>query len=374
MSAPTSAANAGGSVRANPPCANKAFAFTPIGQLAHRNAEYLVEGLLETDTLCAAFGDPGSGKSFLAMDMACSVATGTDFHGRAVRQGPVIYIAGEGLNGLRRRFEAWSLYHGVPINTAPCFISTRAAQFLEAESLKEVRQAMWQQATEHGKPALIVIDTVARNFGPGDENSNAEMGKFVAAMDALREPFPGSVVLLIHHSGHADKQRGRGAMALKGALDCEYRVEKKGKLVSLSNTKMKDAKTPLPITFSLEDVDIGPGASSAVLVGTETPAKVRGLTSTQKLAQDTYIAAATRSGRWNRYVYPGLEASEWRDFFYEAYVGGNPDAKRQAFGRVRKELLELDLLTVDHEIYLWKDDAVINAIKAAKAARAARRS
>lgn len=53
------------------------------------------------------------------------------------------------------------------------------------------------------------------------------MTEFVAVMDDLKARFTSCSVLIVHHSGHAEKQRARGAMALKGALDCEYKVEKK---------------------------------------------------------------------------------------------------------------------------------------------------
>jgi hypothetical protein len=70
------------------------------------------------------------------------------------------------------------------------------------------------------------------------------MSEFVVAIDDMKARFPGCCVLIVHHSGHGDKQRARGAMALKGALDFEFRVEKKGREVQLINTKMKDAEAP----------------------------------------------------------------------------------------------------------------------------------
>jgi hypothetical protein len=84
------------------------FAFVAVGDLEYRPPEYIVDELIEAETLGLIFGDPACGKSFLAVDIALSVATGTQFHGKDVRQGSVFFIAGEGHNGLARRFEAWS--------------------------------------------------------------------------------------------------------------------------------------------------------------------------------------------------------------------------------------------------------------------------
>jgi hypothetical protein len=126
----------------------------------------------------------------------------------------------------------------------PLFKSERAAQFLDPVSVKAVSDAVASLAIQHGAPSLIIIDTLARNFGAGDENNTKDMSEFVVAVDDLKARFPSAAVLIIHHSGHAEKQRARGAMALKGALDTEYRVEKDGPAVRLINTKMKDAEPP----------------------------------------------------------------------------------------------------------------------------------
>jgi hypothetical protein len=143
--------------------------------LKYRPPEFLVEGLIETETLSLMFGDPGCGKSFVGADLGLSVATGTPFHGRKVKQGPVFLIAGEGHNGLTRRFAAWSKHKGVSIAGAPLFMSNRPAQFLDANSAREVAEAVHALAAQHGNPVLIEIDTLARNYGPGDENSTRDI-------------------------------------------------------------------------------------------------------------------------------------------------------------------------------------------------------
>src|SRR5690606_38112370 len=119
-------------------------------------------------------------------------------------------------------FQAWSRHRGISLVGVPCFVSKRSAQFLDDASAKAVTDAIGQLAERHGAPSLIVIDTLARNFGPGDENSNTEMGKFIAAIDNMRSRFSDCAVLIVHHSGHAAKHRARGAISLQCALDCEY--------------------------------------------------------------------------------------------------------------------------------------------------------
>jgi RecA-family ATPase len=85
------------------PPPKKVFRLTRIGELSYKEPVYLVADFVETECLAMLFGDPACGKSFIAVDLALSVATGAGFHGREVLAGPVVYLAGEGHNGLMRR-------------------------------------------------------------------------------------------------------------------------------------------------------------------------------------------------------------------------------------------------------------------------------
>src|SRR5690606_16993437 len=76
-------------------------------------ARWLIGGHVEHPTLTVLFGDPEAGKSFAAIDWACCVATGRRWNGKKVLAGPVLYLAGEGFNGLSKRFLAWRLHNGV---------------------------------------------------------------------------------------------------------------------------------------------------------------------------------------------------------------------------------------------------------------------
>ncbi len=236
------------------------FHFAPLADsLANiKPPSWLVRGLLERDSLAMLFGDPGAGKSFGAVDLAACVATGQKWHGRKVYPGPVLFVAGEGRSGIARRFQAWSIVHDGPIAWAPLFLSSSAVSLSDWPSVAEVLEAAREVADICGKaPVLIVVDTVARNFGPGDENSTADMTAFIRGCDELRQEF-GACVLLVHHSGHGDKSRARGAMALKGALDFEFRFARdESGVIRFEATKVKDHEAPEPMAFKLASVELG---------------------------------------------------------------------------------------------------------------------
>lgn len=334
-----------------------AFTFTAVGDLEARPPEFLIDGLIETDCLGLIFGDPGCGKSFIAADIALSVATGEPFHGRPTKQGAVFFIAGEGHSGLARRFHAWAKHRGRGLAGVPMFKSNRAAQFLDAASAQAVADAVDALVSAHGVPRMIVVDTLARNFGPGDENSTSEMGAFVAAMDDLRGRHPGCVVLIVHHSGHGDKQRARGAMALKGAIDFEYRAEKSDDTITLTNTKMKDATGPDPLAFRLQGVPLADGASSAAMVPTVAPEGSGKLKPNEKVALKAFKAAANEQDGWGK----GLHLIQWSDAFLKIHTGTNPDSKRRMFGKARAELVEKGIVSVEHDIYKINGSLPLNS-------------
>jgi hypothetical protein len=335
--------------------AEQFFRFVPVGELKCKAPSFLVDGLIETETLGMVFGDPGCGKSFLAVDLALSVATGTPFHGWGVKKGSVFFIAGEGHNGLARRFHAWSAERGVSLEGVPLFKSERAAQFLDGVNATAVAQAVDQMADHFGQPSLIIVDTVARNFGPGDENSTSDMGAFIAAIDDLKARYPGCAVLLVHHSGHADKQRARGAIALKGALDCEFRIEKNESGLHVYCTKMKDADTPPTLHFALKTVQLDADTTSAVLHAIEAPEQQNRLTPSQRLGIETYKAAAAAGGVWTNGTFMGVLVEEWRSQFYAKHTGDTKEAKRKAFLRVRNDLVNGRRISVNDDLYHLDD-------------------
>ena len=234
--------------------------------------DWLIRGYLERDTVTQLFGDPGSGKSYIALDMALSIATGQDWRGHATKSGPVFYIAGEGLRGLLRRKEAWILHHEIEDRDAPFWFSDGATALSDPGQLAVIMADIDSAIADVGSPLLIAIDTLARNFGDGDENSTKDMSAFIAALDNLRQRYR-CCILLVHHSGHNDKSRARGAIALLGSLDAEYQVSRiVDDMVQMVSTKQKDNDSPpaLVWTFSQYDLpwadDYGQPINSAVLI------------------------------------------------------------------------------------------------------------
>lgn len=302
--------------------ARDTFTFRRVSELEMREPDWLVQDFIEAGSLALMVGDPGTGKSFCAISLAACVATGTPWHGHSVRRGPVLYVAGEGLSGIRRRCMAWELRHGVSLFEAPLFTSTASTRLTDEASQRSLRAQVERTSAEHGRPALIIIDTLARNFGPADENSTRDMNLAVAACDDLRMS-TGAAILVIHHSSHADKNRGRGSVALRAAADSEFVMKRAPDgTVCLRCTKMKDAPASEPLTLGFERVDLfvndskSESVTSAVLLPTSRrPPAAPSTTSTGKnqvhalrVLQDRYAELEASTPNTPSTVSPG----EWR--------------------------------------------------------------
>lgn len=230
--------------------------------------EPIIEDVLFKDTVARINGASGTFKSFMTLDFSGCVGTGTSWHGQRTWQGDVIYLVAEGIKGIRKRVRAWEQHHGRKM-TGVRFLP-RPVQAMDPEWLVLI------ELCRRKRPALIVIDTQARVTVGVEENSNTEMGKVVDRMEQLRVA-SGGCVLLVHHTGN-EGDRGRGATAVKGALQTELSVERKGKglcdsQVTLKTGKQKDDEELSDITFGLHQVllageakEDGTPVSSIVLV------------------------------------------------------------------------------------------------------------
>ena len=296
---------------------------------------FLIDGLIEDQTTGAIIGESGSGKTFAAVSMACSVATGIPWVRCEVkRQGPVIYFAGEGRHGVLRRINAWQLHNKVTLPPGRLFMPRMRVEFNSlvvaamAEKIKEL-------ATKHGTPALLVIDTLARAFpAGGDENSNKDMMAFLNIVEALRALYK-CVVVIVHHTGHGKDARARGASAFKAAMDWKFCVD--GEKQILKSTKMKEAEMPAPIPFELVEA----GQSAVMIFGEpiEADGNSKKLTPADKFGLLAFNETVNRVGRQQ------ITEDEWHDVFYEMHKGKDAEAKRKPFERARKVLVKKGVLT-----------------------------
>lgn len=217
--------------------------------------DWLIDGLLPAQGLIIPYGPPKVGKTFVVLSMGLHIAAGKDWCGRAVRQGVVVYIAGEGLGGLALRIKAMRLEYDIPADV-PFFVRPKAVNFRDPQAVAQLIAIARETAA--GQPiALVVVDTLARAMPGVDENSAQEVGLVIAACDAVKEQLQCSVAP-IHHTGK-DQERGmRGSNAIHGAVDTTLRIKAAGeRRIQMINEDQKDGEPAPPMTFAMKEVSTG---------------------------------------------------------------------------------------------------------------------
>ncbi|MBK8294601.1 MAG: AAA family ATPase [Solirubrobacterales bacterium] len=206
---------------------------------------YLLHDFIRADGTNVLYGPSGSGKSFAALDWNLCIASGRPFFGRAVDQGPTVYIAAEGVSGYYKRAQAWCLARGVEY-VSDFRIFPEAVNFFSGETAAlEAAFAVLKEP-----PVLITIDTMARCMVGGEENSAKDVGLFIDTADKLAKQL-GSALLIVHHTGR-NGELERGSTALRGAADTMLSLKPEGASVKLTCEKQKDAAKFDALRFHLE--------------------------------------------------------------------------------------------------------------------------
>jgi hypothetical protein len=339
------------------------FALLSAGDLCANpmRPRWLVRGVLELGTLASIYGPSAGMKSFVAIDIGLCIASGRDWHGHPVLSaGPVIYICGEGFAGIGRRLRAWLIHYGLEAASVPFFVSNSPVAFLDPDSVAEAVAAVQAIVKDSGAPRLVIVDTLARNFGPGDENSTGDMSRFVAALDDIRVQFD-CAVIVVHHTGLAAADRARGASAFRAALDWEYRLEPKGDIRLMACTKAKDFEPPADMAFEPEPVECGwldeegNPIFSIVLRETDAPShgsKEKPLRGANKIAYEALVDLCTAGDILKQSARPaGIEA--WRAESYKRSISPSTeqDSKKKAFNRAVTALRDSGHVLTEEDAY-----------------------
>ena len=206
---------------------------------------FLVDQIIPTAGAGELHAPPGGGKTFLALDLALCVASGVNFFGHKVQKGNVIYVLGEGQSGAGARIRAWKarrqVWSDIRFHLVP-----EPVQLLDQGDVALFLHALGPLPES---PSLIVLDTLARSFLGGEENSAKDMGQLVARVDYIRKR-TGAAVLLVHHT-RVDEERERGSIALRGGMDTMLALKAEDDQIKLVCEKQKDAREFAAITLQL---------------------------------------------------------------------------------------------------------------------------
>lgn len=234
---------------------------------------WLIDRHIPQKSVGFLYSEPGAGKSFLALDIALSIAYGMPtWQGDAITAADgtsVIYIAAEGSYGFRNRIAAWRKARGLTENLSKrFFLIEQSINFMSDEDIKRLLRTLSGVTADGHRPSLVFVDTVSRALPGADENLQKDMTLFVKACDAVKDGY-GCAVMGIHHAGKAGDMRG--STVLKGAGDFVFHLSrKKGATIgALECEKQKDGPDGWSDSYRFETVGLGEGETSLVVGRTE---------------------------------------------------------------------------------------------------------
>ena len=228
--------------------------------------EWLIQDVLPRKGFSALFGPPGSFKSFVALDIAHSVATGKAWMGKEVSvPGAVLYICGEGHGGIGARIKALRVHHktepGAPVYVIRHQLNLRSSK----EDVHQLQLAITNLvARTQVRFELVQVDTLARAFGGGNENDSSDMGSFIQSLSKIQRLLD-CALQIVHHVGKDVTKGLRGHSSLLGALDTELELQRINDGLQDNNiagagnitiTKQKDGSDGAKYGFRMVKVDL----------------------------------------------------------------------------------------------------------------------
>ena len=240
--------------------------------------KFLIRDWIQENTVSLIVGPSNAGKSAVVLDMLCTMAAEaspyesdhTMWVNQKAKRRNILYIAGEGIDGVTNRVAAWEEQHGRQVGKHMIF-KEEAFKFQSPES-------SWYRLGEaiiNNNIDVVVFDTLAMMMTGMEENSNDDMGKVVAWLQNLQTNTGATIILIHHTTKSAENPTPRGASALTGAvasqvlvqqrdmetLDEDTRERFKSEYITpirVSVTKQKDGKYPDDLDLTLVPVPVPP--------------------------------------------------------------------------------------------------------------------
>ena len=213
---------------------------------------WLIKHVLPRAELVVMYGASGSGKSFMALNMAAAVATGQKWRGKKTTQGKIVYVAAEGAGGFKKRMAAYAQHNKMSLDDLNIGVIAAAPNMLDLAHAKDVVRAI----SDSGGAQLVIIDTLAQSMPGGNENAGEDMGQAMAHCKLIHQ-HTGATVLLVHHSGKDTTKGARGWSGLRAAADAELEVIRAPTGRCMRISKQKDGDDSAEWGFGLEIVTIG---------------------------------------------------------------------------------------------------------------------
>jgi RecA-family ATPase len=229
---------------------------------------WLIPDFMQANSYMLLFGARGTMKTFVAIDIAMSIAMGIDLDQKRLwwdttECGPVLFAAGEGRSGFTKRVRLWEQVYndGEEVDN---FYLIDPVPNIDVDQVDEFIEHALEALPVGETYKLVVLDTVGRAMQGRNENAQENASMFTKMVEQIQKRL-GCAVLAVHHTGKQDGTTARGSSVFEADVDTLVRVDRPTKAYNLElvMTKQKEApewEEPLPI--KIIETDMGPEEKS----------------------------------------------------------------------------------------------------------------
>lgn len=235
---------------------------------------WLIQELWARRAVGVIGGAAKSFKSYLALDLAFSVASATPALDRFPVEDPglaLVYLAEDSIPHVRARIEALCRHREIEIERLPLVVITEPVLQLDTHADQDRLRATIARLS----PRIVILDPVVR-LHSGDENDSRDVSRLLGYFRELQRTFQIAIALVHHVSKKAHSRPGqalRGSSDFHAFGDCNAYLQRKGDRVTLV-LEHRASRSPAPLTLRLISSATGSDAHLEIAqdpVGREEP-------------------------------------------------------------------------------------------------------
>lgn len=220
--------------------------------------EFLIDGWCTEGERSVVAGASKSGKTFLALHLAGCVMRGVPFFGYKAKKGGVVYQAGEGGRGIKKRLRAYRKYfqvEGEDVNFV--LLPAKVDLYSRDGDVNPLIEEIKAWALTFSEPLrLVVVDTLATASIGANENDGRDMGIVLANIARIAEECDCHVMLVHHMNADGSKLRGHTSIFANVDQVISVTMDEETKVRSAVLTKQKDDDDGLTVKFALQSVPL----------------------------------------------------------------------------------------------------------------------
>jgi hypothetical protein len=110
---------------------------------------WIVRDVLPRAELAVIYGESGSGKSFLTLDLCAAIMRGVNWRDKKTTKGRVVYVCAEGAGGFKSRLRAYAAKNNIELRTLPAVIGDAPNMMEEKDAAALAAQILkykWEDA------------------------------------------------------------------------------------------------------------------------------------------------------------------------------------------------------------------------------------